>query len=115
MPDREKVIKGLECMTDIDPHRLTADCRKAGCAYVGTDCELRLMEDALALLKEQDTVEHALEVLKAHGWKDGGEAVKPIIERSYTGFWPLCGVCEGALTAQGKYCPHCGRAVKWDA
>ena len=52
--------------------------------------------DALALLKEQ-------------------EPVKPIIERTHTGFWPLCGVCEGALMAQGKFCPHCGRAVKWDA
>ena len=114
MADRKKVIKGLELCTNIQGcfENINPKCpyalRDGACRYQD------LLYDALALLKEQDTVEHALSVLKAHGWQDGGEAVKPIIERSYTGFWPLCGVCEGALTAQGKYCPHCGRAVKWD-
>lgn len=54
MIDREKVIRGLECMTDLNPCRLNADCRKSGCVYAGTDCELRLMQDALTLLREHE-------------------------------------------------------------
>jgi len=88
MIDREKVIRGLEC------------CEKANncgnCPYDG-ECAKRgfaLTRDAIALLREQD-------------------AVKPK--------WFLkdpffrCGVCDKELPdSQFRFCPWCGRAVKWD-
>lgn len=43
-----------------------------------------MLRDALALLKAQDTVEHALSVLKAHGWKEN----------------------------KSTYCPNCGAYVE---
>lgn len=46
MPDREKVIKGLE-------HCISADETCEGCPYEGTTCTTTLNADALALLKEQ--------------------------------------------------------------
>ena len=54
MIDREKVIKGLECHAD----RTNLSCNIAKCPYYELDfCGVRLSQDALALLKEQEAVE----------------------------------------------------------
>lgn len=56
MPDREKVIKGLECCVSGN----TAICERLGCPYadehegIGDTCIDTLMADALALLKAQE-------------------------------------------------------------
>ena len=51
MPDREKVIKGLECLADVH------DENCIGCGYIGIGiypvCVRTVARDALALLKEQ--------------------------------------------------------------
>ena len=99
MTEMEKVIKGLECCNDTSIASL--NCEE--CPYRETDtCSAiaRLHIDALILLRKQ-------------------EPVKP-----YRGeCWPkdayCCGHCAQALVDTGennrpKYCPQCGRAVKWD-
>ena len=80
MPDRENVIRALElCRYYPDPgqeKKWYHSCLK--CPYctdrngMEMNCN-QLYTDALALLREQDTVEHALNVLRAHGWKDETE------------------------------------------
>ena len=87
MPEREKVIKGLECCDYYNS--LTLTCFQ--CPYIDlcksegmSRCTAELAHGALALLKEQDTVEHALSVLKAHGWKE----------------------------SKSTYCPNCGAYVE---
>ena len=103
MIDREKEVKGLE-----------ACCKSGcyeGCPYNDFDesdcvgCTSKLTADALALLKEQEP--------------------EPILYRNnrFTGLpvatCPKCGrftrqfhsECPGEET---KFCPWCGRAVKWD-
>ena len=63
MIDREKVIKALNM-------HFRKTCKNGDCPYATVgDCEGKLLFDALALLKEQDTVEHALDVLRKYGWK----------------------------------------------
>lgn len=51
MADREKVIKGLECLADVH------DENCIGCGYIGIGiypvCVRTVARDALALLKEQ--------------------------------------------------------------
>ena len=94
MIDREKVIKGLECC--MSEHI----CR--GCSYkINDECEdggyfySKAIEDALTLLKEQ-------------------EAVRP---RYIDGKWnhfTKCGKCNTDLMSGMKYCPRCGRMIKWD-
>ena len=96
MPDREKVIKGLE------------NCKEGGscdgCQYnfQSSRCIFRLHEDALALLKEQ-------------------EAVEPVLEQDFM----VCGECGHDVILQRmigdmlfdervSYCPACGRSVKWE-
>lgn len=91
MPDRKKVIKGLE------------HCQRIGscgdCPYqedLDPDVGCGMHGDALALLQEQEAVEPKW----ASGIKGGADA--------------LCGSCmvwlEDRLWA---YCPRCGRKVKW--
>ena len=57
MPDREKVIKGLEVCRDQDNppgHRFTG-C-KDDCPYYGNGCAKKLKEDAMDQLKEQPEI-----------------------------------------------------------
>ena len=67
MPDREKVLRGLKCHAD----STYLSCNSKECPYFDFDfCEQLLATEAIALLKEQDSVDHALEVLRANGWKE---------------------------------------------
>lgn len=115
MPDREKVIKGLEYCA--------ASCKGAwednnGCPYMSEFCKKCLNDneyngrcidllcaDALALLKAQ-------------------EPVKPVISTGESddpwGRLFFCGACGKRINEKynpdeyDKYCKHCGQAVKWE-
>ena len=50
MPEREKVIKGLESCTGVD----CTECQYGTEGHGHKDCVERLCADALALLKEQE-------------------------------------------------------------
>ena len=98
--DREKVIKGLECC-------LTFDSPCGDCPYYSyediqeLDCERNLRHDALALLKEQESVEPK---------KTAYQRVDHTIAYRYR-----CGTCDMSIFPSYKYCPFCGRSVNWDA
>ena len=123
MPDREKVIKGMElCISPND------ECSPDNCPYYVSPnnesglCWNRLMADALAMMKEQ---EEEIENLKqtAQSMMEGvcllkeQEAVKPI--NSYGTF--RCGNCRNIVGYkdghgcgyQNNFCSKCGKAVKW--
>ena len=108
IPDREKVIRGLECCGD----KNKLHCDQCPYDYNGRgneryECTAELSADALVLLKEQEA--------------------KPMTE--YDDGWdcPRCGLKLVGKTASGypcdklnlpddeivKYCPVCGQAVKW--
>lgn len=86
MPDREKVIKGLEICT-------SRPCYCADCPYKKECCldSQNVMKDALALLKEQEAVEP-----KKECW------------------WYICGNCRKQIDYRDNFCRHCGRTVKWE-
>ena len=103
MPDREKVIRGLEChvmylqdtTTSYVPHACD-DCPYNDDEDIGT-CEYPtpLLQDALALLREQEPVE-------------------PIRNRE-TGT-QRCGICRTFICSPpNRFCPNCGRNVKRNA
>ena len=74
MSETERVINDLNVAKLIlcNPQTLTPEM----CIRIG-----QAITSALALLKEQDTVEHAISVLDAHGWKrDDGEWVNELIQ-----------------------------------
>ncbi len=103
IPDRAKVMKALEhCATDIP----CSGQKFRDCVYrqtYGDECFRKITSDALELLKEQ-------------------EPVKPVCDIDT---W-TCGKCGCKLEHQEMhgeilfhdiydFCPHCGKAVKWDA
>lgn len=105
MTDKEKVINGLECHLAITNDNLGTVHSCQDCSYSGElNCSTQLIANALELLKEQD-------------------AVEPIRSKN-ADVW-YCGNCdeivgEETLTMGGiqevrhKYCPECGRKVKWN-
>lgn len=104
MTDREKIIKGLECChvqrNEVPP--LCEDCPYMNQTMGTCDALDELLGDALNLLKAQEPVEPIVDI---DTWK--------------------CGNCGHALEHQEllgnnvlfheqyKYCPECGKAVKW--
>lgn len=100
MTDREKIIKALECCDDSCGGE---NLRCEDCPYKDVDagtCETihALHADVRKLLKEQ-------------------EPVKPVKKQIFSSiFGWVCGACgRPFLSDYYKYCPWCGRAVKWNA
>ena len=91
--DREKAVKGLKCCTSYDacnecPYEIYKD-------KFAAVCQFKMIESALALLKEQ-------------------EPAKPIARNdSY-----FCEKCRGFLCNTGKasdvkFCSYCGNPIDW--
>jgi hypothetical protein len=107
MPDREKVIKALECRKNADK-RCENPCEETGMCHYATAvrdingeiyrpfiCDReRICTDVLDLLKEQ-------------------EAVKPVKQIEQTE-WTVCGNCRNHIISKWIFCPYCGRSVKWE-
>lgn len=88
MADREKVLKGLECL-------ITNETPCEGCPYNGSGhCMKNIAKDARELLKEQ-------------------EPISPDYDPA-TLTWS-CGNCGQAFDrCKNKFCRMCGRKVNWD-
>ena len=90
MPDREKVIKGIEnCITGF---YCPSECPYLDeCNDLMKPMFVELAKDALVLLKEQETVE-------------------PITEHHLF----LCPVCKNTLFREQKFCHECGKRIEWE-
>lgn len=95
MTKLEKVIYSLERCTS----RVPDAC--VDCAYddkSAPDCWQSLEKDALELLKEQEPIPCGKKI-------KAGDVMLDFYE---------CGYCKNAIRKPWKYCPFCGKAVKWD-
>ena len=105
MVDREKVVRALDCLS-----RNAQDVPCNGCAYfrpftddpdTGWCDRTAAMADALAMLRELEPVQ--FKVTRQ--------------DKSYP-FWDSvctgCGYKTSTVKNYWKYCPVCGRAVKWE-
>lgn len=116
--DREEVIKGLE--------RFKADFKP----FCGNGADWKRVDDAIAVLKEQNSLMLALEqsnavngylnaeVERLNGLLKEQEAVEPVTESSVydpdTWFF-VCGSCKKCVISPGdNFCRWCGQAVKWE-
>ena len=134
MTDKEKVFKGLELCIEQGISD-TADCSK--CPYYTTSerltCWISLLFNALKLLEEQEII-YIKDITRYYndGYGDGikhtenQNAVEPIQSNES---W-YCGHCfekvgetrayanatgaAGIQKVRHKYCPECGRKVKWE-
>lgn len=96
MPDREKVIKGLQCCNYYGFHEDCPYDKKDPNEEQDTTCMMDLMRDALALLKEQDAVEPRPAILDIY------KSAKLY----------HCGICSELIVENQKYCHKCGGRVK---
>ena len=104
MPDIETVIKAWEIFRDSNPYEICSG-REFRAIREPEYCMGQMIEDTIALLKEQ-------------------EAVEPIyIENPYThlpvSYCPKCRepinqYITGNPYKETKYCHYCGQAVKWE-
>lgn len=92
MPDKKKVIKSLETCSDVY-YGATGAC--SSCSFSQSkNCFAELVYQTIELLKEQ-------------------EPVKPIrINTNFEQSWK-CGECGGLVNTYFKYCPYCGRSLRW--
>ena len=100
MTDREKVIKGLEAHEKGCGYR-SHNCDAMGCPYRYGDesCDIAEMcHDAIALLKEQGPI--------TPNSKSRIGEYPQIVHR--------CGNCNEILYKYYKFCPSCGKEVKWE-
>jgi len=97
MPDKEKVINGLEHLSEwlFQQYRVVYD----GDAPNYYDA-YKTVDDALALLKEQEAVKPKKE-------NDGNP-------EPCTSWWYVCGDCGRYIDPHDRFCRHCGREVDWD-
>ena len=98
---REKVIRALELCA----YGSLIDCER--CPYYTEErCSENLCADALALLNEQDEGIEPIE--STYEQKKFADRIGIAV----SDFW--CGACHFNLMGHPKFCPNCGKAVKWD-
>ncbi len=85
--DMEKVIKGLETIKQFFGYGLSSTAEMFD-SYYG------ILNDAIAMLKEQKAVEPKHNSLSPTDW--------------------FCGKCGMCISRFHDYCPSCGQAVKWN-
>ena len=100
MPDMEKVVKGLEGLRDICNAKSNMAIGKGKIAWAG---HANAVDDALALLKEQESATEFI-------LDDYQPTCKTCGFKPFVGYIPKI---EWMKERGYKYCPGCGRAVKW--
>ena len=155
MDKLEKVIKAWECCNPLNRRCFEcpydADCLHDSFDRVAIADMVKLLKEqqekidglledlataiddkdsALLMLKECDTVEHALSVLSKHGWKETDDVPYPVellTKKAKSPTWrrgkAFCGSCGGCLENKEKhsadivssirFCKWCGTTVDW--
>lgn len=110
MPDREKVIKEFEEI----------------CEYTMRPHEFRVLNDALALLKEQEKPngkcvnececwDAAYERGKQDALKEQeAVTIKKTKEHGFGVYGGICPKCRNWIQSAHSFCGFCGQAVKWE-
>lgn len=114
MPDREKVLKDIDCEE-------YSKCPE--CPYVKFGkCKVLLMRDAKELLKKQQEEiqnlrkeNHSI-LTQFHEWAKEQKAVEPILKRkgrskAFNDY--VCPVCDQEIAYEQNYCSECGKPILW--
>lgn len=108
MIDMEKIVKAIEiCYT---PGNNCTECP----FFHKEECNNDLMRDTLELLKDDETqLIYRDEIINAYE-KDQKPAKPKQPLAADDPFW-LCGNCGKEIeSTMFRYCPYCGKAVKWE-
>ena len=76
---------------------------------------LENLKQDIGKLRHEDLWPYAQAIDEIIALLEEQEAVEPIImDNIILGTSRKCSKCNRALFPAGKYCPHCGRSVKWN-
>ena len=111
--NREKVIKGLECLTGM------SDCTTCPYSYNKQRefCLCDIGKDVKELLKEQEEDIQDLRrenhniLTQFHEWAKEQDAVEPFSDDDGA-YW--CGSCHEDIVWHQKFCSNCGKPVLWE-
>lgn len=127
MIDREKVIKAWRIFRDSNPYEICSG-REFRAIREPEYCMGEMIEDTIALLKEQKSIINELQNAYGYLQKQFFEAQdKMLKEQKPTTFKPHCidkygkhficcverGSCHKEINSTYHYCPYCERSVKW--
>lgn len=123
--DRGKIIKAYEECLCNNNHDFCSECYQDGPGF-GIVCRNNVCRDALALLKEQETMMQCIKEkccicphcancdVDENGLIKEKEAVKPRRIDGKRNHFIKCGNCNYDLVTGFQFCPHCGHEVKLD-
>ena len=97
--DAKTVIKAWEIFRDSNPYGI-CDGREFRAITDPEYCMSTMIEDTIALLKEQEAVEPC----NIYSMTLSGKVTPHI----------FCGKCNKEIYAIYAFCPFCGQAVKWN-
>ena len=101
--DREKVIKAWEIFRDSNPYEICSG-REFRAIREPEYCMGQMIEDTIALLKEQEAVEPKFVM---NEWRCGA-CGHVVLTYNFD-------INEGKMgKVMANYCPSCGRSVKWE-
>lgn len=102
MPDREKVIGDIKrCMSIVSDCDENGPCGRCGATTVVCNS---LLKDIIILLQNE-----GIEPIEStHEQKKFADRIGIAV----SDFW--CGACHFNLIGHPKYCPNCGKKVKWE-
>ena len=99
MTKQEKIIYSLDCCS--------WGIKCSFCPYKNEpECRTVLICDTLSLLKKQDEGVTPIESTTEQ------KKFADMIGIAVSDFW--CGECRFNLVGHPKFCPNCGKKVKWD-
>lgn len=94
--DREKVIKAWEIFRDSNPYEICSG-REFRAIREPEYCMGQMIEDTIALLKEQEAV-----------------IIKKTKEHGFGVYGGICPKCRNWIQSAHSFCGFCGQAVKWE-
>jgi len=115
MPDREKVIKGLNDIGGFIAGRV---------GFEQARNFLRTIDDAIAMLKEQDDLgtelTNAVELIRKKNEQiekllkeQEAVTIKKTKEHGFGVYGGICPKCRNWIQSAHSFCGFCGQAVKW--
>lgn len=111
MADRKRILKGLYAHA----YNSCKECPYWGSGEHGSSECKTLAAQAYSLLRQEYSVEFALNILREAGWREEFGVIPEYVKPKLID-WGIyeCPFCKVRVDKTYKYCKNCGRGINWD-